>query len=199
VKDSHLQSNFQILSQPPRYESGLSLYETLVTLIVISLISSMAIPAYQQFISSTRISSSVNSLVTALHTARSEAIKRNERAVLCPSLDGRICRSDSAGDTAWEDGYMVFVDHNANHELDAEDSVVWLSGAQEGIQIRSTASRDHVTYLPSGMAIGTNLTFTFCDKRGGVTPRAVIVSNSGRPRTSARDANGRAIVCPTAS
>lgn len=195
MKDSLQQSAFRIL---PR-ERAFSLYEALVTLTVISTISTVAVPAYQQLISSQRIASAVNSLVTALHLARSEAIKRNERAVLCPSIDGRICHNNGTGGTAWEDGYLVYIDRNANHEIDADEAVVWSSGSHEGLRIRSTASRDHVTYQPNGMTPGSNLTFTFCDKHGRGTPRAVIVSINGRPRTSTRDASGGAIACPTAS
>jgi type IV fimbrial biogenesis protein FimT len=202
VKDARQQSAFSkpsILPHRLRRERAFSLHEALVTLVVISTASTVAVPAYQQLIASQRISSAVNSLVTALHLARSEAIKRNVRAVLCPSIDGRICRGSGTGDTAWENGYLVYIDRNANHEFDADDMVVWSSGAHEGLHIRSSANRDQVIYQPNGMAPGSNLTFMFCDKRGRGTPRAVIVSNTGRPRTSTLDASGSAIACPTAS
>ena len=199
MNHSPQQSVVYILPCHPRHERAFSLHQALVTLTVISLVSAMAVPAYQQLISSQRMSSAVNSLVTALHLARSEAIKRNERAVLCPSADGQLCRNSGAGDTAWENGYLVYIDRNANHEFDAEDVLVWLSGKHESLHIRSSADRDQVIYQPNGMAPGSNLTFSFCDKHGQSPPRAVIVSTSGRPRTSTRDASGRAITCPTSS
>ena len=37
----------------------------------------------------------------------------------------------------------------------------------------------------------TNGTIVFCDARGATAARAVIVSYTGRPRVSARDADGR--------
>jgi type IV fimbrial biogenesis protein FimT len=154
---------------------------------------------FQQLTSSQRMTGAVNSLVTTLHLARNEAITRRERAVLCPSVEGRTCRDNSANSTAWEDGYLLYIDHNANSEFDADDTLVWVASAIEGLHIRSSAHRDHVTFLASGMASGTNVTFTFCDKGGRSMPRAVVVSNSGRPRASTRGAGGSAIVCPAAS
>jgi type IV fimbrial biogenesis protein FimT len=199
MKNSHQRSVARIPPCHPRHERAFSLHQALVTLVVISIVSTIAVPAYQQLISSQRIATAVNSLVTALHLARSEAIKRNERAILCPRADGQMCRNNGAGDTTWENGYLVYIDRNANHEFDADDVLVWLSGSHEGLHIRTTAHREHVIYQPNGMAPGSNLTFRFCDKRGQSPPRAVIVYTSGRPRTSTRDANGRAITCPTAS
>ena len=181
MRNSRQQSAFRIKHRLPWNERGFSLYDALVTLSVAGVISSVAVPSFQQLTSSQRISSAVNSLVTALHLARSEAIKRRERAVLCPSADGRACRDNIANETAWEEGYLLYIDHNANHEFDADETAVWVMGATEGVRIRSSAHRDHVTYQPSGLASGTNLTFTFCDKSGHGTPRTVIVSISGRP------------------
>jgi type IV fimbrial biogenesis protein FimT len=199
MKNSHRQSVVRILSNHPRHERAFSLHQVVVTLVVISIVSTIAVPAYQQLISSQRIATAVNSLVTALHLARSEAIKRNERAVLCPRADGQICQNNGTGETTWENGYLVYIDRNANHKFDADDVLVWMSSSHEGLHIRTTTDRNHVIYQPNGMAPGSNLTFSFCDKRGQSPPRAVIVSTSGRPRTSTRDANGRAITCPTAS
>jgi type IV fimbrial biogenesis protein FimT len=199
VKNPRQQSVVRIKSRLPRLERAFSLYEALVTLTVVSTVTSVAVPSFQQLASSQRMSSAINSLVTALHLARSEAIKRREIAVLCPSSDGRACRNNNLGDTVWEKGYLLYIDRNANHEFDADETAVWAMGATEGLRIRSTAGRDHVAYQPSGMASGTNLTITFCDQGGQGTPRAVIVSNSGRPRTSTRGSGGSVIDCPTAS
>jgi len=170
-----------------------------VALTVVSTVATVAVPSFQQLISSQRMSGAVNSLVTMLHLARSEAIKRRERAVLCPSADGRTCGDNISDETAWEDGYLLYIDRNANKKFDVDETTVWVAGTSEGLHIRSTTGRDHVAYQPNGMASGSNLSFTFCDKHGRGAPRAVIVSNSGRPRTSTRGAGGRALVCATAS
>jgi len=199
MKDSCQQSLFRIKSRPPRHERAFSLYEALVTLAVVSTVSTIAVPSFQQLTSSQRMTTAVNSMVTALNLARSEAIKRGERATLCPSADGHACHSGGADSTAWEGGYLLYIDHNGNHEFDAGETVVWRFGATEGLNIRSSAHRDHVTYQPNGTASGTNLTFSLCAKHGRGMPRAVIVSNTGRARTSTKTAGGGAIVCPTVS
>jgi type IV fimbrial biogenesis protein FimT len=198
VKDSRQRSVFRIRPRLPRLERAFSLHETLVTLAVIGTVSAVAVPSLQQLITSQRMSTGVNSLVTALHLTRSEAIKRNKNAVLCPSTDGRACRNSGAGDTAWEEGYLLYIDRDGNHEFDADETAVRLFGATEGLYIRSSEHRDHVTYQPDGRASGSNLSFTFCDKHGRGTPRAVIVSNSGRPRTATRNASGSPIACAPA-
>lgn len=199
MRNLRQQFSFRIKSRPPRHERAFSLYDALVTLTVVSTVTTVAVPSFQQLTSSQRMSGAVNSLVTALHLTRSETIKRGERAVLCPSADGRACSDNSVGGTVWERGYLLFIDRNGNHEFDADEMAVRMFGATAGLHIRSSAHRNHVTYQPNGMASGSNLTFTFCDKHGRGAPRAVIVSNSGRPRTSTRDASGGAISCPTAS
>lgn len=196
MKNSHRQFFCRIKFRQSRHERAYSLYDALVALTVVSTVTTVAVPSFQQLTSSQRMSGAVNSLITALHLARSEAIKRRERAVLCPSIDGRTCRDDISDETAWEEGYLLYIDSNANREFDVDETTVWTMGATEGLRIRSTAGRDHVTYQPSGMASGTNLTITFCDKHSRATPRTVVVSSSGRPRTSTRNANGGAIVCP---
>ncbi len=197
MNDSRIKSVFR--TKLPRRERGFSLYDVLTSLTVASVLSSVAVPSFQQVAASQRMTSAANSLITALHLARSEAIKRRERAVLCPSVDGRTCRDNSADETAWEEGYLLYIDRNANREFDADETAVWVMGVAEGLHIRSSVYRDHVTYQSNGMASGTNVTFTFCGKNGRGTPRAVIVSNSGRPRTSTRGVGGSALVCPTIS
>jgi type IV fimbrial biogenesis protein FimT len=196
VKDSRQQIRSQVRPRAPRRLHAFTLQESLVTLTVVGIISVYAVPSFQQLVARQRISAAVNTLITALHLARSEAIKRGTKAALCPSADGQACRD---GDTIWEDGYLLYIDDNGNHAFDSNESVVWRFDTAEGLNIRSTVGRDHITYQPNGMVAGTNLTFTLCEPNGLGLPRAVIVSTSGRVRASTRNANGSAIVCPMAS
>lgn len=183
----------------PKIERAFSLHEALVALTVVSTIATVAVPSFRHLITSQRMTGAINSLVTGLHLARSEAIKHRKHAVLCPSLDGRACYISGSSHTVWEEGYLLYIDQNGNRKFDADEMAVRLFDATADLHIRSSAGRDHVTYLPNGMASGSNLTITFCDKHGRGTPRAVIVSNSGRPRVSTRNASGGAILCPSAS
>ncbi len=199
MKHAYRQSVFCITRRNPRFQRAFSLYDALVTLTVVSTLTTVAVPSLQQLTSSQRMTGAVNSMVTALHLARSEAIKRRERAILCPSVDGRACHNGGSGDTIWEDGYLLYIDHNGNRAFDADDMAVWVFAATAGLHIRSRSSRNHVTYQPNGLASGSNLSITFCDKRGRGAPRAVIVSSGGRPRVSTRDAGGGAIRCNVAS
>ena len=47
----------------------------------------------------------------------------------------------------------------------------------------------------AGTGFATPATLTLCDRRGARAARAVIVSRSGRPRTSVRDASDRVLTC----
>lgn len=180
-------------------ERAFSLLDTLVALSVVGTVATIAVPTFQQLIASQRMVGAVNSLVTMLSMARSEAIKRRERVVLCPSIDGRTCGDDIVDATAWEDGYLLYIDQNADKKLDFDETIVKFNGMTEGLHIRSSVGRNHVTYQPNGMSPGTNLSVTFCDKHNRAAPRAVIVSNGGRPRVSTRNASGGAIICPATS
>ena len=199
MKPAYRQSVFHVNCRLPRSERAFSLYDALVALTVVSTLATVAVPSFQQLTSSQRMTGAVNSLVTALHLARSEAIKRRERAVLCPSVDGRACHNGGSGYTVWDEGYLLYIDHNGNHEFDADDIAVRSFSATTGLHIRSSAGRDHVTYQPVGLASGSNLSITFCDKHGRGTPRAVIVSGGGRPRVSTRNSGGGVIRCNAAS
>lgn len=199
MKPAYQQSVFHVNHRLPRSERAFSLYDALVALTVVSTVATVAVPSFQQLTSSQRMTGAVNSLVTALHLARSEAIKRRTRTVLCPSVDGRACQNGGSGGTVWEDGYLLYIDNNGNHAFDADDMAIWMFAATAGLHIRSSRGRNHVTYQPNGLASGSNLSITFCDKHGRGTPRAVIVSGGGRPRVSTRNASGGAIRCNTAS
>ena len=195
MTDSRLKFAFRFLSRSPRRARAFSLHEMLIAMAVASTLTTIGISSFQLIVLNQRMSGAINTLVTALHLARSEAIKRHASAVLCPSPDGRRCVN---GSHDWEAGFLLYIDRNDNRAVDADETVVRVFGTSDGLQLRSKSGRDDVRYLPNGLASGANTTFTVCDARGRSTPKAVIVSNAGRVRTATRMPGGGVIVCPSA-
>lgn len=179
-----------------RPQQAFSLHEALVTLAVVSTVTTIAVPSFQQFISNHRMAGAINSLVTALHLARSEAIKRRADAVLCPSVDGRTCINRGSD---WQDGYLLYIDRNNNRDIDDDEPVIQNFGNTHGLRLINTSSHDHLRYKSNGMASFTNATFVFCDVQGRSVPKAVVISNSGRVRTATRMPGGGPIACPNST
>lgn len=168
-----------------------SLHELLVTLAAASTLAAVAIPAFQGMLARQRVATAANELLTALYAARSEAIKRGEHVALCPSTNNDDCASAGAGGTFWHPGYVLYADRNANRTRDPGEPVLRRFEPSTEISIRTSSSRDHVSYLPSGLSSGSNLSFALCS-RDGKNGRAVIVANSGRARIASRLPDGRA-------
>ncbi|MEA1890506.1 MAG: GspH/FimT family pseudopilin [Pseudomonadota bacterium] len=174
--------------------TGFTLVELVSTLTIASILLLAAAPGLQSFIERNRITASVNVFVSHLQLARSEALKRNRFIVLCPSRDGTSCISDY---TQWAKGYIVFVDIDRNKlRENSEPLLKYYQGENDKVVIYTSSNyRRVVAYYPSGMAWGLNTTIRFCARTSDANNRAVIISNTGRPRLSKVMADGREIVC----
>jgi type IV fimbrial biogenesis protein FimT len=133
----------------------------------------------------------VNQFIQAVYLARSEAIKRNGVVSLCPSLDGDQCAD--AG-TAWSRGWIVFVnlDRDSPAVRDAGEELLRVYPFWEHGVVN--ANRTTLSFRPFGQ-MGVTATFTFCDDRGSRAARAVIISQTGRPRASDRSAANTSLAC----
>ncbi|MFM6990408.1 MAG: GspH/FimT family pseudopilin [Rhodoferax sp.] len=105
-----------------RSERGITLVEAMVTVSILVILMMMAVPAYKSMIEGNRRSTYVTQLFEDLTLARSEAIKRNARVVVCPSSDGTSCLSALSND--WSTGWLVFVDRDSDNTVSDGDSVV---------------------------------------------------------------------------
>jgi type IV fimbrial biogenesis protein FimT len=186
--------------QPPRgvcsMQRGLSLTELLVTTCLAATLASLAIPAMSDMLATQRRIGAVNNLMSSLHLARGEAIKRNGRTVLCKSADSVQCTSLGH----WDQGWIVFHDRNNNAMRDVDEALVLHQGPL-GERMRLSGNQPVARYVSYG-ANGTARmvsgafqagTFTLCASDGSQHDvRTIILSGTGRPRT----ARGSAADCP---
>ncbi|TXT27357.1 MAG: type IV fimbrial bioproteinis protein FimT [Gallionellaceae bacterium] len=92
-----------------RKSSGFTGIELLVTLVIAAILAALAVPSFSSLVNDTRLSSTMARLAADLNRARSEAIKRNMRVLVCVrDAAGTNC---GAG-TDWSNGWLVCYDGN---------------------------------------------------------------------------------------
>ena len=89
---------------------GFTLIEVLITLVIVSVLATIAVPAYKNLIVSTRLSGELNALIGALNIARSEAQKRGTTVKVCPG-------SAITCTTSWSGGWIVLLESSPRQKL----------------------------------------------------------------------------------
>ena len=167
--------------------AGFTLIELMVVVALVAILQTLAAPAFSSMVNSMRLSTAVNSLFSSLLLARSEAIKRNARAVVCKSVTGDACVTSGG----WEQGWIVFHDANNNAAVDAGEVLLLRQQALPS-SIRFTGNApvaSYVSYTPMGTTSYTSGAFqagtlTVCGaSASAVEARQIVISSAGRPRT----------------
>jgi type IV fimbrial biogenesis protein FimT len=172
---------------------GWTLIELMIVLCLASLLLGLAVPAIGGGIEAARASDARSQLEISLVSASNHAAIAGVRGVLCPSRDGHEC--DDTPD--WSAGWLVFLDSNANRELEGGEQVLKIQPALEGrVHLRTTAGRTRIVFQGNGGNAGSNATFTLCDGRGPGKARALIMGNAGTLRDGEATAANLAATCP---
>lgn len=171
--------------------AGFTLLELLVTLAIGAVLLALAVPAFSSIVLDSRLTSSVNRFVHGMYVARHEALKSGADVAICRSRNGQQC----AHSGRWETGFIVFVnlDQDDPPRVDAGERILQVERAMPAAAI--LANRVAFVFRPWGLR-SVNGTLTFCDRRGAVRARAVVVSYTGRPRASSAAAANGALNCP---
>lgn len=177
----------------PTYNSwqnfrGFTLVELIITLAIAAILVTIAIPSFQETISSNRMVTQTNEFITALNLARSEAIKRGRRITLCKSTNSTTsspaCNTSSS--IGWDSGWIVFVDADEDAALDATELILRVHEALGGNNslTGNTNVADYISYVPSG----TTRLITDALQMGTIThchspkARQIVISSTGRAR-----------------
>jgi type IV fimbrial biogenesis protein FimT len=184
------------------HAEGVTLIELMVVLAVLSTVLALGVPAFREFQATNRMSAAANDLVTGIHVARSEALKRRQTVTLCASADFTSDAPTCAAGGGFEQGWLVFADQNANGAVDAGDTVVARGsplppdiGANSAWDNGGAGAPFYISFAPGGFPVDLPAAGTpcvrnlqLCDARGdkdvggGIAAgRWLQLSATGRP------------------
>jgi type IV fimbrial biogenesis protein FimT len=155
-----------------RYQHGFTLYELLITMLVIGVVLTVGIPSFRDFTANSRISSTANDLHSSFQLARSEAARSKSPVTICASanpLGAALCDGAS-----FDEGWIVFVDLNGDiQRAGAGENVLRAYEALDvAINISTNAGSNYFGFAPTGLGRGdvgfqpAVQTAVICDGRG---------------------------------
>ncbi len=157
-------------------QRGLTLVEAMVAMTVAAILLSMAVPSLRDFIASNQMSTEVNNFLAAYYNARSEAAKRHQRTIVCPSTDNINC----TGGVNWHQGWITVADANGDGSASSGDVLLSANPALASRFEATSGGTTQIAITSDGRTPGSNLTITFCDSDSVVDDRLVRINNAGR-------------------
>lgn len=199
----------------PYPQTGFSLLELMITVLILSVIAAFAVPSFQSLIMLNRLASEANELVAALSQARTEAIRVNRRAVLCRAglAGGQVDAGSGcvSGGGGWG-GWMVFVDadgsgtYNPNATSNPDEVLIRTHVFHGTLQPVSgnalSGAGNRIVFRPDGLARApgqTSLqtaTLRLCEASASMQQNARDVRLGGGSRVSVTRATSAACSAP---
>ncbi len=145
-------------------------------LAVVAIALGIGAPLFATLAANNRMSSATNDLVTSLHAARSEALKRQVTVTLCPTPDGAgACIAGGNLGAGW----TVFVDRNADAAISADDVILQRHAALDGDLRNGVIATPAALMFTDAGSLAAPLTdfhIQLCDHRGDADTGADIAA-----------------------
>lgn len=159
-----------------------------MSLAVVAILATTSVPAFSNFIQSNQLSESAFDVLGTINLARSEAVKRKTRVVLCRSADPTAVTPSCGGSAhTWTTGWLVFASGDTNNTYEVGTDTLLGIGVIHSPSvtvITNSTSNNNLEYNSDGTTneSGGTARFAICDKRGGEYGRQINVPPHGRPR-----------------
>ncbi len=171
-------------------QRGFSLLELVMTLALAATLSMAGVSSFQHLVASNKVDTLMWTLRTSLALARSEAINRGQRVVLCRQSvsPGQCAGSTQTGKAVWSQGWLVFVDKDNDRLLDTDkgDELLRVFQPLDSVQRLMWNNGDFIAYDGSGALGSRNGTFCVGHSSGATElQRELVLMYTGRLRTAA--------------
>lgn len=149
---------------PSRKNRGFTLVELLITVAVVGVLTSIALPSFNTFIAGQRIKTASFDVMSTLILTRSEAIKRN----------ANVTASPTGGN--WKNGWTITA---------ADGTVISRQSALKGLEIKCAGSTacSAVTFGNNGRSVNSETIQLESDPAIAGSERCISLDLSGRPNT----------------
>ncbi len=152
-------------------QNGFTLYELLITVIVIGVILAIGVPNMSDFTRNSRVTATANDLHSSFHMARSEAARSKNNVTICGSANSMDAAPACGADFA--DGWIVFQDNNGDISRDDGEPILRAHPAvPEQLSISTPGMDSYFSFAPTGLGRGNVTgvpavsTAVICDERG---------------------------------
>ena len=158
-----------------RNQSGFTLYELMITLLIVGVVLSLGIPNMSAYTKNSRMTSTANDLHASFQLARSEASRAKTNITICASANSMAADANCGG--TWDQGYIVFIDNDGDLlRAGATETILRAHPAiATGVTLATANDATYFSFASTGLGrgnIGGNIAVTqvvMCDERGNVT------------------------------
>ncbi len=132
-----------------RKNAGVTLVELVIVLVIAAILAALAAPSFTDFINNTRMTSTMTQLTGDLNRARNEAIKRNQRVLMCVR---NAAGSDCGTGTDWRNGWLVCQDSTNDGDDNCDSGAANQLAVQQAINANFTlaGSAASIRFNPNG-------------------------------------------------
>lgn len=146
-------------------QKAFNLVELLVTLTLLGILISLALPAFGRFQESKRLESARDLLASHIQQTRARAVTLGRSHELCGSSDGEVCDGD------WGGFWLITT-------VSPEPIVLHQQAAPTRDVCRVGFGNDRVRFHPNGTSWMSNGTFSICNPNG--PHQQLILNRQGR-------------------
>ena len=157
-----------------RLQAGFTLYELLITVIIVGVVLSYGISNMSDFTRNNRMTATANDLHAAFHLARSESARARSNVTICASADPMGAGANCGG--TWDQGYIVFLDTDGDLlRAGATETILRRHDvAETGVTLNFEGGATYFSYSQNGQGRGdvgglpAVSRVVMCDKRGNI-------------------------------
>ncbi len=177
-----------------RNQSGFTLYELLITIVIIGIVLTFGIPNFGVFTQNSRITGTANDLHSSFYLGRSEAARSKSNITICASANSMDAATCTGG--TFDAGWIIFVDLNGDiQRAGVNENVLRRHPAiDDAINISMNPGATFFSFAPTGLGRGNVAgagpsvqTAVICDGRrnvvaagGNSAARYLVVTPLGR-------------------